>query len=109
MENLQPEIDVQTLAELKHTGSDHVVLDVREAEEIDICALPDSMQIPMRQIHFRLDDLPQDRPLIVLWHHGVRSKQVADFLREKGFTNVCNLAGGIDAWAHQVDTNTPTY
>lgn len=109
MQILSPEIDVHILSELKSSSSDHAVLDIHAPTEFDVCFLPDSICIPMPEISFPLADLPQDRPLIFMCHHGVRSQQVTEFLRKNGFTNVRNLAGGIDAWAHQDDTNMPRY
>lgn len=109
MPAISPEIDVQALADLRAAGSEHTVLDVREPHEIDICALPGSLCIPMQQIPYRTDDLPRDRPLVVLCHHGTRSRHVTAFLRQSGFANASNLAGGIDAWALQIDPTMARY
>lgn len=103
------EIDVSDLAQLRHAQAPHRVLDIREPWEVDICGLPDSLRIPMRQIPRRIDSLPREEMLVVICHHGVRSASVANFLRQNGFDNACNLAGGIDAWARLIDPAMPRY
>ena len=56
------------------------VLDVREGWEVAVCALPDSVHIPMGQVPARGDELDPDRPVVCVCHHGMRSLQVAAFL-----------------------------
>lgn len=109
MHRMTPEIDVQKLAELRDEGTQHTLLDVREQQELDICRLSDCVHIPMQQVPYRIDDLPRDRPLVVLCHHGTRSRQVTEFLRHSGFENATNLAGGIDAWSLQIDDKVSRY
>ena len=65
--------------------------------------------LPMATIPARLDELPQDRPLVCICHHGVRSQQVAYFLERQGFTQVINMQGGVAAWADLVDPSMPRY
>lgn len=86
-----------------------IVLDVREPWEIAICALPGSIPIPMGEIPERVNELPKNKPIVVICHHGVRSMQVAYYLNDAGFENVYNLTGGIDAWASEVDSSAATY
>jgi rhodanese-related sulfurtransferase len=63
----------------------------------------------MGEIPARLGDLPRDQPLLVLCHHGARSLHVTRFLRAQGFALACNVAGGIDAWAREVDPTLARY
>ena len=49
------------------------------------------------------------RPIIVLCHHGMRSAQVQRYLQARGFEQVINLAGGIHAWAIDVDPDMAQY
>jgi rhodanese-related sulfurtransferase len=86
-----------------------LVLDVREPWEVETVALPGSTPIPMGQITTRADELDTDRPIVCLCHHGMRSLQVAEYLEQRGFADVWNLTGGIDAWSRQVDPDSPTY
>jgi len=86
-----------------------LLLDVREADEVTTCAVAGSRHIPMRQIPENLTSLPRDQPVLVLCHHGGRSMRVTQFLRANGFANVTNVAGGIDAWAEQIDPTLARY
>ncbi len=90
-----------------------VLLDVREPWELQTARIePDGatvMTIPMREIPTRLTELNIDQPVACLCHHGVRSLQVAHFLAHNGFEQVANIAGGIDAWSHELDASVPTY
>jgi rhodanese-related sulfurtransferase len=94
------EIDASAFAELKARTVPHSVLDVREPWETAICALEDSLMIPMREIPGRLAELHRDDVLVVVCHHGNRSLQVASWLRGQGFGRATSLAGGLDAWAN---------
>lgn len=109
MEGVGYDIDVHALAEMRGGGNAHTVLDVREPNEVAICAIENSLQIPMQQVPQHVETLPRERPLIVLCHHGTRSAVVTAFLRKNEFDNAWNLAGGIDAWARLVAPDMPHY
>lgn len=101
-----------TPAQLKERlagGPAPVILDVREPWEVAVCALPGARHIPMREIPARTDDLPRDADVVVVCHHGVRSQYVASFLEGLGFERLYNLAGGIDAWARDVEPAMAKY
>jgi rhodanese-related sulfurtransferase len=85
------------------------LLDVREPWEVEICRLPDSINIPLALLPDRLDALPRDGMLVVLCHHGMRSRQATHWLRANGRANAVNLGGGIDAWARVIDPAMRTY
>ena len=106
---LSDAISVRDLADLQTAGMEHAVLDVREARELDVCRLDGALHIPMAEVRARIEELPTDRPLVVVCHHGARSQMVVDFLREAGFDNAVNLDGGIDAWACDIDQSMPRY
>ncbi len=86
-----------------------VLLDVREPWEFQACHIPDSVPMPMHTVPARLQDLDRDAPIVCICHHGGRSMSVASFLERNGFDQVINLAGGVHAWALQVDGSMPTY
>ena len=109
MQDTGCEIDVNALAAMRAAGDAHTVLDIREPVEVAICAIHDSVSIPMQQVPQQLDTLPREHPLIVICHHGARSAMVTEFLRNSGFENAWNLAGGIDAWAGLVEPDMPRY
>ena len=89
---------------------DPVLLDVREPWELELCQLAGSQHIPMHLVPMRCaDELDADRDIVVICHHGMRSRQVASFLIGRGYREIFNLAGGIDAWSHEVDPSVPVY
>jgi rhodanese-related sulfurtransferase len=90
-----------------------MVLDVREPWEVQTACVQaqdfELVSYPMHTVPARLQDLPRNRPIACLCHHGGRSMQVAAFLAQQGFSHVANIAGGIHAWSVQVDPRVPTY
>jgi rhodanese-related sulfurtransferase len=86
-----------------------LVLDVREKWELQAARLPGTVDIPMNEVPQRLAELPRDREIVVMCHGGVRSLKVAHFLAQNGFSQLANLTGGINAWAHEVDPSIGTY
>ncbi|MEJ2576392.1 MAG: rhodanese-like domain-containing protein [Gammaproteobacteria bacterium] len=88
-----------------------LLLDVREPWEFGICHIRGSELLPMGQIPAATQGgaLPRDRDIVVICHHGIRSRQVAMFLEHQGFDRVINLQGGLDAWAREVDRDMPVY
>jgi adenylyltransferase/sulfurtransferase len=104
------EITVEEASRLLATAPGRVLLlDVREPYEVQICRIEGSRHIPMRQVASRLGDLPRARHLLVLCHHGERSRLVTEYLRAQGFPVVSNVGGGIAAWAERVDPTLPRY
>lgn len=86
-----------------------LLLDVREPWEVALSPFPDALHVPMREIPARIGELAAQRPIVCICHHGARSAQVAMFLQQRGFERVYNLAGGIDAWAREVDATVVRY
>ena len=86
-----------------------LVVDVREPWELDLCRIDGAVSIPLGEIERRMSELPRDRPLVMVCHHGGRSQNAAAVLAAAGFTQVHNLRGGIDAWALTVDPSIKRY
>lgn len=103
------EISAPELKALRDRGVPPVVLDVREAWELQLASIPDVVHVPMSQVPARLAEFQRDAPLVVMCHAGGRSMRVAQYLSNQGFTNVANLTGGISAWSESVDATVPTY
>jgi sulfur-carrier protein adenylyltransferase/sulfurtransferase len=91
------------------TGDEVVLLDVREHDELALAAVDGALHIPMREIPARIADLDSGKPLVVMCHSGGRSRRVAEFLQQNGFSSVFNLKGGIEAWSTQIDSRVPRY
>lgn len=94
---------------LERTDPPPQLIDVREPWEYQTCSIEGSELMPMSRITGNLDRLDPNREIVVICHHGIRSRQVAYYLESRGFSNLINLSGGIDAWAREVDPDMPTY
>jgi len=101
------EVDVASAAELFRAGT--LLIDVREPNEVAVVQIAGNKHIPIRDIPARTAEIPRDRQVLILCHHGGRSARVTQFLRSAGWDNVTNVAGGIDAWALQVDPTLARY
>lgn len=104
-----PEMTVKELKALRDTKAPHVLIDVRQPDEYELCRIEGSLLIPLAELPRRLDELPQDKDIVVHCHHGGRSAQAVRFLREHGFASAKNLAGGIDAWSEEIDSKVARY
>src|SRR5215813_3176968 len=101
------EIDVKTAADLLARGKPLLLVDVREPWEHEICRIPGAQLIPMGSIPANLQALDTDDPVICYCHHGMRSLDVAVWLRAQGIAHAQSLAGGIDRWSQHIDPSVP--
>jgi rhodanese-related sulfurtransferase len=106
---LDLDITCQDVKARMDKGDDVVLIDVREPAEVAYCAIPGSVHIPLAEIPRRMSEIDQGRETVIVCHVGGRSMQAALFLRARGYDNVYNLAGGIDAWSRTVDPSVPRY
>jgi rhodanese-related sulfurtransferase len=108
---LSLEIDVRTVKQLLDRGDRFTLLDCREPDEVTAACIAGSTHIPMREIPSRLEELEPHKTgrLVVHCHHGGRSLRVTQFLRQQGFDQAQNMAGGIDAWSQEIDATVPRY
>jgi rhodanese-related sulfurtransferase len=104
------EISAPEAAELLRDQPDQtILLDVREAAELEMAAVGGAVHIPMGDIPARLSEIDTAKSIICLCHSGGRSAQVADFLVRQGYASVYNLTGGIHAWSDRVDNSIAKY
>src|SRR4029453_16682545 len=94
--------------QLIDSGSKFVFLDVRTPDERATASLPGTRLLDQATAS-EIEKLPKDTMLVFPCHHGGRSQAAADHCRSRGFTNVNNMAGGIDAWSREVDSSVPRY
>jgi rhodanese-related sulfurtransferase len=94
---------------LKENESKPLLLDVREQWEYELCHIEGSAHTPMAEIHQALDELDKARDIVLICHHGVRSRQVGTILEHAGFKHVINLSKGIHGWAQEIDPMMATY
>lgn len=108
------EISVEEFAQLRANASNELQLvDVREPAELELARLDGFENLPLSaygewsaQIHTRLDP---EKETLVMCHHGMRSAEMCQWLKSQGFTQVKNIAGGIEAYALLVDPSVPRY
>ncbi len=112
-----PEITVQAVQEKAKAGDQFVWMDVREPLELKSAAITDARVVltPLSRLaQYQTEALPEaaqskDAEIVVFCHHGVRSAQVTAWLQQQGWTNVLSMAGGIDAWAREIDPQVGLY
>lgn len=103
------EITVLDLKKRLDKGEDFDLIDVREPHEWQIAKIPGARLIPLDEIPKRLQELNPEREIILHCKSGGRSGRALKLLKEKGYKKLKNVVGGIDAWAKQVDPETPKY
>ena len=111
------EVSVKELSEKLKAGEKITVLDVREVWELSYARLTDErvLNLPMSEISKTLKEAfpPELRfptaEIVVMCHHGARSANVALWMLQNGWENITSLAGGIDAYATQIDHQVGTY
>lgn len=94
-----PAVDEVRLEEVESRDPSTVVLDVREPVEYAAGHVPGAVNLPQADLADRLDELPRDRPLLLICQGGYRSQRAAQFLIQMGFAQVASVAGGTTAWA----------
>jgi adenylyltransferase/sulfurtransferase len=103
------DITVRELQALRARGEDHVLVDVREPHEHRVAHLEGAVLVPLRTLPERVHALDRDRLVVLMCHHGNRSRAALEYLRAQGFTRLRNLRGGIEAWSREVDPAVPRY
>jgi adenylyltransferase/sulfurtransferase len=103
-----------TVAQLKSKIDAHenfYLIDVREPSEYEIVKIPTSHLIPKQGFldGSVLATLPQDKPIVLHCKSGVRSAECLAILKNAGFADATHVAGGVIAWAKQIDTTLPVY
>lgn len=104
-----PAITPEELAAKLQNGQSIVLLDVREPHELEISKLEGVIIMPMATVTTRYEELDPHAETVVICRSGRRSERVTEYLIEKGFTNVRNLTGGMNAWAATIDPRLPQY
>ncbi|HUX27735.1 MAG TPA: ThiF family adenylyltransferase, partial [Terracidiphilus sp.] len=108
LKNGIPQLSVKELKSRMDAGEDVMILDVREPFEYQIANLGGKL-IPMNDVPRRLAEIERNREIVVQCKMGGRSQRVAEFLSQAGYPRVVNLAGGIIAWANEIDPTMPKY
>jgi rhodanese-related sulfurtransferase len=106
---MQPIGPEQLKARLEDARTAPCLIDIREPWEYDICRIDGSENVPMAGLTARLAELEPGRETVIICHHGLRSRQVAEYLSSQGHGGIMNLEGGLDAWARTIDPDMQQY
>ena len=113
-----PEISVQDVHAKQQDGEEFILVDVREPNELELASLAEDAftSLPLSDLRERRlkavpDALSQDKDaeVVVFCHKGLRSAQATVFLRQQGWSKAVSMAGGIDAWAEEIDESVGKY
>jgi monothiol glutaredoxin len=85
-----------------------LLVDVRPGDERARASIDQALPLD-QQMMKKLEAMPKDTAMAFLCHTGNRSNVAGEHFRKQGFTNVSNIAGGIDAWAKEIDPSVPLY
>ncbi|MDQ3298713.1 MAG: Grx4 family monothiol glutaredoxin [Myxococcota bacterium] len=102
------QIEPKALKALLDAGTIKHVYDVRTEKERSIAKLPDTKLLDDTTMA-EIEALPKDTHIAFHCHHGNRSRAAAEHFLKLGFSNLYNLAGGLDAWSQTVDSKIPRY
>ena len=108
-EETVPIISVNELKRKMDAREAFKLVDVREPFEYEIARIDGAQLIPLGEIAERAGELQREQQIVVHCHSGTRSAQAVRLLQHRGFNNVYNLEGGIDAWSDQIDPSVPKY
>jgi len=108
LKNGIPQLSVKELKRRRDAGEDVFVLDVREPYEYQIANIGGTL-IPQNDVPQRLAEIDRNREIVVQCRSGQRSQRIAEFLQQAGYQKVSNLAGGILAWADEIDPKMQKY
>jgi rhodanese-related sulfurtransferase len=111
-----PEISVQDVAEMRQSDDAFILLDIREQMELRLANLgEDVLWIPLSELAARREEAlteafeDNEARIVVFCHTGMRSAQVTAWLRQMGWQNALSMAGGIEAYALQIDPSVGRY
>ncbi|MDL4839692.1 rhodanese-like domain-containing protein [Aquibacillus rhizosphaerae] len=96
------EISTKELQKLLDENKDINMVDVREVDEVAEAKIPDSVNIPLGLLEFRMHELDKSKEYIMICRSGGRSGRAAQYLESKGF-NVINMVGGMLAWEGETE------
>ncbi|MBS0359372.1 MAG: molybdopterin-synthase adenylyltransferase MoeB [Proteobacteria bacterium] len=100
------EITVQELHQWSDAKKKFFLLDVRNPDEFEAANLNGCL-IPLKELPQRFNELNKEEEIVVHCKSGGRSRQAVEFLMQQGFSNVCNLQGGILAWLKEFGSERP--
>jgi len=108
---LPMEVSCQEVKGALDASEQLLLVDCREEEEHQTVSIKGAILLPMSQLVERVGELEceQHRQIVVHCHHGGRSLQVANWLRQQGYGNAQSMQGGIDVWAEEIEPGMTRY
>jgi len=105
------ETNCGAVQQLLDRSAEFLLIDCRETEEYQLGSIAGAQLLPMSELATRAGELDgqQETHIVVYCHHGMRSAQVASWLRQQGFGKAQSMAGGIDQWSLQIDPSVARY
>ncbi|MCX6621121.1 MAG: rhodanese-like domain-containing protein [Acidobacteria bacterium] len=106
------EVSPQEVKQKIEAGARFRLIDVREPFEYQLARISGSELIPMQTIPTALQTIQREAtqvPIIFFCHHGIRSLQVVNWLREYGVEACQSMQGGIERWSLEIDPTIPRY
>ena len=104
-----PEVTNRALQEEISRANRPTLIDVREADELEISVLPHVTHIPLAELPSRLGELDSSGDYVIVCRTGGRSARATAYMLQNGFTRVRNLVGGMNGWAAEIDPSMHQY
>jgi len=76
----------------------HTLVDVRQLGEWQSMHASTALHIPLGEISQRMNEIPQEKPVVVICASGARSSMAATAIANAGYNEVYNFSGGMAAW-----------
>ena len=92
------DLSIENYLEKFKAGDDFQLIDVREVDEYEEIRIANAINIPLSEIQFRMDEISEDKPVILVCRSGNRSAMAGDMLSANGYGEVYNLMEGMMGW-----------
>ncbi|KAG0047337.1 Molybdenum cofactor synthesis protein 3 [Gryganskiella cystojenkinii] len=112
----QERLTVEGYKQILETHTPHLLLDVREKVQFDICSLPSSLNIPLKALPQSIEQVKEhlqgrSEPIYIVCRRGNDSQPAVKILQEQGITtgDIRDIVGGLEKWANRIDPEFPKY
>ncbi len=104
-------ITARQLKDMQDAGENIFLVDVREPNEYEIVSIPGSVLIPKGEFlsGAALEQLPQDKRLVLHCKSGARSAECLAIVKNAGFSDAVHVGGGVLSWVATIDPSLPSY
>lgn len=111
-------ISCEDYQKVREAGEDHILLDVRVKEQFDLCSLPGAINIPLRSLPNKLEEISNmtdgSKSIFCICRRGIASVRATNIiaaaaLEYPNLASIKNVAGGLNSWRSKVDGTFPKY